>query len=609
MKFKKIICILTAAVIALVCLPVTSFAEDTVGADYVDGEVIFEYTTPSSGGARRASSTFKSRLSALGVTQTREVNTYEDSSLFTTSSVTSRTVTYVAKISGDVKKTCRELEKIDGVSYAEPNYLFETCGYTTPRELTAPSNNYVNYERWYLDTVMKIPDAWEKYQTCGEGVTVAVIDNGFYVDATDFPTHLWDDGSGNHGWNVANDSADISPVYRNGTALADSAHGSNVAGIIGMASNGSNFVGAAFGAELMLIRVANGDATTKKDADGNDVYYTAITADAVAAGINYAKQHNADIISMSLGVSDFYPNIIRNAVDSAYNSGTVIIASAGNSAMGSKTGLSYPAAASNVIGVMASDQVNTSMLTDFSNYDEDDGQYYDIAAPGYAIVGCGIKKGSFSVMKGTSQAAPLVASCAALYLSVYPDRSVDDVYNAIRKASTKIVISNTSVSTAKRYKYKSLNAVEMLDYGEVKPEIVFDLSTTVISDSKKGYIYGLDEGYADIASYVTVTEGTGSAEFVPTALGNGTGSVLNIYTIRGALYKSYTIILFGDVNGDCKINGEDSVIVSCIENGMGEYSDCVKFAADTDFDDAVGQSDIDQINSYAIGLGTVSQIR
>lgn len=609
MKFKKIICILTAAVIALVCLPVTSFAEDTVGADYVDGEVIFEYTTPSSGGARRASSTFKSRLSALGVTQTREVNTYEDSSLFTTSSVTSRTVTYVAKISGDVKKTCRELEKIDGVSYAEPNYLFETCGYTTPRELTAPSNNYVNYERWYLDTVMKIPDAWEKYQTCGEGVTVAVIDNGFYVDATDFPTHLWNDGSGNHGWNVANDSADISPVYRNGTALADSAHGSNVAGIIGMASNGSNFVGAAFGAELMLIRVANGDATTKKDADGNDVYYTAITSDAVAAGINYAKQHNADIISMSLGVSDFYPNIIRNAVDSAYNSGTVIIASAGNSAKGSKTGLSYPAAASNVIGVMASGKANTSMLTDFSNYDEDDGQYYDIAAPGYDIVGCGIKKGSFSVMKGTSQAAPLVASCAALYLSVYPDRSVDDVYNAIRKASTKTVISNTSVSTAKRYKYKSLNAVEMLDYGEVKPEIVFDLSTTVISDSKRGYIYGLDEGYADIASYVTVTEGTGSAEFVPTALGNGTGSVLNIYTIRGALYKSYTIILFGDVNGDCKINGEDSVIVSCIENGMGEYADCVKFAADTDFDDAVGQSDIDQINSYAIGLGTVSQIR
>lgn len=608
MKFKKIICILTAAVIALVCLPVASFAEDTVGADYVDGEVIFEYTVPSSGGARRASSTFKSRLSALGVTQTREVNTYEDSSLFTTSSVTSRTVTYVAKISGDVEKTCRELEKIDGVSYAEPNYLFETCGYTTPRELTAPSNNYVNYERWYLDTVMKIPDAWEKYQTCGEGVTVAVIDNGFYVDATDFPTHLWDDGSGNHGWNVANDSADISPVYRNGTALADSAHGSNVAGIIGMASNGSNFVGAAFGAELMLIRVANGDATTKKDADGNDVYYTAITADAVAAGINYAKQHNADVISMSLGVS-VYPNIIRNAVDSAYNSGSVIIASAGNSAMGSKTGLSYPAAASNVIGVMASGQANTSMLTDFSNYDEDDGQYYDIAAPGYAIVGCGIEKGKFSIMAGTSQAAPLVASCAALYLSVYPDRSVDDVYNAIRKASTKTVISNTTVSTAKRYKYKSLNAVELLDYGEVKPEIVFDLSTTVISDSKRGYIYGLDEGYADIASYVTVTEGTGSAEFVPTALGNGTGSVLNIYTIRGALYKSYTIILFGDVNGDCKINGEDSVIVSCIENGMGEYADCVKFAADTDFDDVVGQSDIDQINSYAIGLGTVSQIR
>ncbi len=609
MKFKKIICILTAAVIALVCLPVASFAEDTVGADYVDGEVIFEYTAPSSGGARRANSNFKSRLSALGVTQTREVNTYEDSTLFTTSSVTSRTVTYVAKISGDVEKTCRELEKIDGVNYAEPNYLFETCGYTTPKELTTPSSKYVNYERWYLDTVMNIPDAWEKYQTCGEGVTVAVIDNGFYVDATDFPTNLWDDGSGNHGWNTANDSADISPVYMNGTALYNSAHGSNVAGIIGMASNGSNFVGAAFGAELMLIRVANGDATKDKDKDGNDIYLTTITSDAVAAGINYAKQHNADIISMSLGISSAYPNVIRNAVNSAYNAGTVIIASAGNYAWGSKTGLSYPAAASNVIGVMASDQTNTSMLTDFSNYDEDDGKYYDIAAPGVKIVGCGIKKGSFSVMSGTSQAAPLVASCAALYLSVYPDSSVDDVYNAIKNSSTKTAVSNSTVVTDKTYKYKILDSVEMLDYGEVKPEIVFDLSTTVMSDSKRGYIYGLDEGYADIASYVTVTEGTGSAEFVPTVLGNGTGSVLNIYTIRGALYKSYTIILFGDVNGDCKINGEDSVIVSCIENGMGEYADCVKFAADTDFDDAVGQSDIDQINSYAIGLGSVSQIR
>lgn len=608
MKFKKIICILIAAILATVCLPTASFAEDTVSADYVDGEVIFEYTPPTSSGARKASGTLKSKLSALGVTEMRKVNTYENDNLITTSSAVSKSVTYVAKVDGDVPETCRKIEKINGVSYAEPNYLFETYSYSTPKELTAPSSNYVRYEKWYLDTVMNIPAAWEKYQTCGEGVTVAVIDNGFYVDATDFSTNLWDDGNGNHGWNTADNSSDISPVYLNGAALEDSAHGSNVAGIIGMASNGSNFVGAAFGAELMLIKVANGGAIKKKDADGNDVYYTSITADAVAAGINYAKQNGADVINMSLGVSA-YPNIIRNAVNSAYNAGTVIIASAGNSALGSTTGLSYPAAASNVIGVMASGQTNTSMLTDFSNYDENDGMYYDIVAPGYAIVGCGIAKGRFSVMLGTSQAAPLVSACAALYLSAYPDRTVDDVYNAIRKSSTKSATSNNTVSTDKTYEYKILDAVELLDFGAVKPEIVFNLSTSVISDSKRGYIYGLDEGYADIASYVTVTEGTGSAEFVPTACGNGTGSVLNIYTVRGTLYKSYTIILFGDVNGDCKIDGEDSVIAACIESNMGSYADYIKFAADTDLDNIVDQSDISQINEHAVGLSVISQVR
>lgn len=600
MKIKKIICVLLTAVMICICLPFSSTAGEVITADYVEDEVVFEYTPPASSGARRSASSFRSRLASLGVTELTALDNYDDT--IQTSSVSSEPTTYVAKISGDVEKTCREIEKISGISYAEPNYLLETCGYTTPLEITNQINNYVNHEKWYLDTVMNIPAAWEKYQTCGEGITVAVIDNGFYVDATDFSTNLWDDGSGNHGWNTANGSSDISPVYKSdGTALRDTAHGSNVAGIIGMASNGSNFVGAAFGAELMLLRVANGEATNNNT--------TLITSSAVANAVVYARRHKANVISMSLSIAGIYPTAIKNAINDAYADSIAVVAAAGNSSVGSAAGLYYPAAASNVIGVMASGRTDRYTLTDFSNYDEHSGQYYDIAAPGYAIIGCGTESGKFTVMAGTSQSTPLVASCIALYRSVYPNQTVDKVYNSLRNCSTKNVLSNPTVSTSKTYTYKMLDAVEFIDYGATKPEVEFNLNTTVTSDAKTGYIYGLDEGFADIASYVTVKDGTGTSAFIPTVNGNGTGSKLEIYTITGALYKTYTIIIFGDVNGDCKSDGMDAVLIGCMANNMGEYDDSIKYAADVNFDGSVSDADSVTVAGYAIGNDVISQIR
>ena len=601
MKIKRIICVLLTAVTVFTCLPFSVSAKEIITADYVENEVVFEYAPPiSSGGVRRAPAAFRSMLKALGVTELKALDNYDDE--IHTSSVSSESTTYVAKISGDVEKTCREIEKISGVRYAEPNYLLETYGYTAPLEITNGLANYTNYEKWYLDTVMNIPAAWEKYQTCGEGVTVAVIDNGFYIDAADFPTNLWDDGNGNHGWNTANGSSDISPVYKSdGTALKDTAHGSNVAGIIGMASNGSNFVGAAFGAELMLLRVANGEATDKDT--------TLITSAAVANAIVYARVNGADVISISLGINNAYPTAIKNAVDDAYADSICIVAAAGNNGTGTSSLLAYPAAASNVIGVMASSKTSTSELTTFSNYDQNNGQYYDIVAPGEAIVGCGIEAGRFSVMKGTSQATPLVAACIALYASVYPEQTVDKIFNSLREFSGPAATSNPTVSTDTTYTYKMLDAVKFLDFGATKPEIEFNLNTTVIHDSAKEYIYGLDEGFADIASYVTVKDGTGTAELVQTANGNGTGSQLKIYTPKGELYKTFTIIIFGDVNGDCKADGMDAVIMGCMTNGMGEYDNCVTFAADVDFDGSVSDTDIETVKKYAIKTGYISQIR
>ena len=84
---------------------------------------------------------------------------------------------------------------------------------------------------------------------------------------------------------------------------------------------------------------------------------------------------------------------------------------------------------------------------------------------------------------------------------------------------------------------------------------------------------------------------------------------LKIYTLKGELYKTFTIIIFGDVNGDCKADGMDAVIMGCMTNGMGEYDNCVTFAADVDFDGSVSDTDIETVKKYAIKTGYISQIR
>lgn len=598
MKIKKLLCIFLSAVIIAVCLPICVFAEEEITASYVEDEVIFEYT-PTASKNRRGIASLDDELESLGVTELSEINTYNCE--ITTSSVNSDPVLYVAKISGDVEEACSKLEQIDGINYAEPNYLFETDGFVMPMEIFNEANLYVTYQKWYLETVMHVTDAWEKYQTDGKGVTVAVIDNGFYVNATDFSIYLWDDGNGNHGWNTAMDNSDISPVYKpDGTALNDSSHGSNVAGIIGMDSNGVNGVGTAFNATLMLLKVAR-DCTSNSDTN------TAITSDSLVSAIYYATNHGADIINMSLGTSA-YPDALKNAIDNAYSKGVVLVAAAGNYGKSTDEYLCYPGAAKNVIGVMALDKEDPTMLASFSNYESTNG-YYDIAAPGCAILGCGITANRFSLMNGTSQATPLVASCIALFLSVYPDATVDQVYNAVKNSATDFASPNSSVTT-KKYSYGIMNALNLLDYGvSGYPELEFNLATTATLNSKKNYIYGLDENFADISNYVTVKEGTGTAELVPTVLGNGTGSLLKVYSTNGQLYETYTIVIFGDVNGDCKIDGQDAVIINCIANGFGSYSDYLEYAADVDNSNSVDSADAAITERYAIGLDYIDQFR
>lgn len=601
MKIKKLFTMMLCCVLIATSMPYSVYAEELPivehlpsVTEYKPGEIVLT----TSDELIDSSSTFVTYGADCDYTpinfESAEINCAEELNTFAESS---EEKTYVIEVEGDVLEKCEELEKLPGVICAEPNIIFNTMGFTMPKEITS-SGLYSQYMKWYFD-LMKIPATWQKYETTGEGVLVAVIDNGFKLDAPDFSQNLWTDENGNHGWNTYKNSADISPIYKkDGTAFNNTDHGTHVAGVIGASPDGKNIIGAAYNSQLMLINAAHYNSET---AVPN--FYL----DDIVEAIDYARINGADVINLSIGAHAI-ANTLENAVNRAYNDGIAIIAAAGNEATSTIVSKTIPASYENVIGVMAGDKTDPTQLASFSNYDPT-GKYYDVVAPGSIILGCSIAAGKIAYMSGTSQASPLVAACAALYMQEYPNATVEELYEAIRNSPEKHLTSNPTTSPDLTAEFKLLQADLMLEYGKVDPELNLNISTNVTKDETLKYIWGLDEGFTDINKYVSLKEGTGTLEYIPAECGIGTDSILNIYDIYGDLYKTYTIIVFGDINGDATVDAQDAVLISCIMNFPDLFSESQKFAADVDFDGMISELDYNITSNSALFLDFVFQIR
>lgn len=601
MKIKNLFNIILCCILVVTSLPIYVSSEELpvienefTFSNYEPGEIVIT-TTDELIDSSSTFITYGAEDYTLINFENEDITAVEELDTYTTEEKT-----YVIKVEGDVLEKCEELEKLPGVKCADPNIVFHTMGFTIPKEITS-SSLYSQHMKWYFDK-MRIPEAWQEFESTGEGVVVAVIDNGFNINATDFSKNLWTDANGNHGWNTYKNSADIAPIYKkDGTAFNNSDHGTHVAGIIGASANNGNLIGAAYNAELMLINAAHYNSETTNPN---------FNLDDLVEAIDYARTNGADIINLSVG-AHAVASTLENAVNRAYNEGIAIIAAAGNENTSTMISRTIPASYENVIGVMASDKENPAQLAYFSNYDPT-GQYYDVVAPGYQILSCSIEAGKVAYGSGTSQACPLVAACAALYMSEYPDATVSELYESIRESSKNNefkIKANPTTAPDDKTEYHFLTALELLVYGKVDPDIKLNINTNVTKDESLRYIWGLDEGFTNISKFITVTEGTGTLEYLPAECGIGTGSVINIYNIYGELHKSYTIIVFGDINGDATVDGQDAVLISCIMNYSDKFSEAQKFAADVDFDGMITQTDYDIVANSALLLDFVSQIR
>ncbi len=259
------------------------------------------------------------------------------------------------------------------VEYVEPNYRCDA--FHTPNDTRYSS-------QWYLPKVAA-PAAWDITRG-SNNVTIAIIDTGVQLNHPDL-------------------SAKIVPGYDfvnlDSSANDDNGHGTHCAGIAAASTdNRTGIAGVAMRCNIMPVKVLS----------QTGVGYNAD----VAAGMIWAVQNGANVLSLSLG-SAFDSQVLRDAAQVAESAGALVVAAAGNS---NSIEPRYPAAIPTVVAVAATDRMD--QRASYSSH----GSWVDVAAPGGAGPGTPQSAqilstylgSTYQFKSGTSMACPLVAGIGAL---------------------------------------------------------------------------------------------------------------------------------------------------------------------------------------------------
>jgi len=227
---------------------------------------------------------------------------------------------------------------------------------------------------------------------------VCIVDTGYNLGHQDLPSsgitgndgygsydtgNWYDDGNG-HGTHVA------------GTITA---LGGNDLGVVGVSPSGN--IG------LHIVKVFNNS--------GNWAY----GSDLVMA-IQQCRDAGSNVVSMSLGGSGS-STTERNAMDSAYNAGVLLVAAAGNSGSSAH---SYPASYEAVVSVAAVD--SSGNRASFSQYNNQ----VEVAAPGVNVRST-VPGNSYDSYSGTSMATPHVSGVYALVWSHHTQCTAEQIRNAV----------------------------------------------------------------------------------------------------------------------------------------------------------------------------------
>lgn len=297
------------------------------------------------------------------------------------------------------------LKEREDIIYIGPAKSFE--GLYVPND---PFYGTAKTQQWYIPSI-HADKAWDLTKGT-PSVLVAVVDSGLDLSHPDLQ------GQWVNGYNVLD--PDSPP-------MDDHGHGTHVSGIIAAALNNSiGVAGIAPNTKIMPIKALD------RNGQGDDID--------IATGIRWAADHGAKIINLSLGTA---PNpdgtysqspIINDAIRYAINKGILLIAASGNDGSGR---ISYPASSPGVISVGSLNISNTR--SSFSNY----GSTLGVVAPGESIINTLPVNISdpdlpYGIASGTSMAASVVSSVAALIWAVNPNWNKNQVISKLLSSTDDI---------------------------------------------------------------------------------------------------------------------------------------------------------------------------
>jgi len=278
----------------------------------------------------------------------------------------------------------------------------------------------------------KVVDAWRRLGNMGSnGITVAVIDNGFDVTHPDLKDKIYRPYDL---WGQSTNLPQGDPRFTHGTPCAS---------IAAAASNGQGLVGTAPNTRLMPV---NG---------------TSFSLRATEQMFDYCMKNGADVISCSWGTTDanfdlspMKKEAIADAARKGRNGkGCVIVFAVGNDDLDF---VNFYAAHPDVIAVAAS--TSQDQHAPYSNRGREvtvcapsNGDWPILAARAWWDEGLAYETGEYRFWRdgrsrgkhykhfgGTSSAAPLVAGICALILTANPELTAKEVREILTKTADKI---------------------------------------------------------------------------------------------------------------------------------------------------------------------------
>ena len=317
------------------------------------------------------------------------------------------------------------------------------------------------------------------YQINGTGEKIAILDTG--IDKTHPDLNDLDDNASTNDPKVIleQDFTGCGHVYD------DHGHGTHCASIAAGTGEAGNYtyVGVAPGAWLLNGKVL-------------DKYGNGWKSD-VIAGIQWAVENGANVISLSLGdpSNNDGSDPLSQAVDWAVGQGVVCVVAAGNNG-NTYYSVGCPACAKEAITVGATDK--TDKIAWFSSFGptSDFRVKPEILAPGVNIVAAranGTSMGTvinqyYTMSSGTSMATPHVAGAVALLLQAHPDWNAETVKTSLVETAKHIrsdVLAEGGgrIQIAKAINLTSFAYPSTLSFGKIKESTSLNLTVSTAAFS------------------------------------------------------------------------------------------------------------------------------